>query len=117
MLVAVAEPDKVPAVVEVPSLKILEFDVNTLPEVNVSVPLIESGTDNVTPVEFELLIVRPDKSAVLEAFVVAFLKNPVPEIVCALLDADAELPLKLDNTKFPDVGFVRVSLFTKFPEI
>jgi hypothetical protein len=45
----------------------------------VSVPLIESGVDNVTPVELLLLTVKLDKLAVVED--VEFLKIPEPEIV------------------------------------
>ena len=65
--------------VDVPSVNKFVDVVLILPTVIVSVPLINNGTDKVTPVELELLTVRPDKLA--EVAEVEFLKVPEPEIV------------------------------------
>ena len=47
-------PDSVPAKVAVPNLRVLVDVVFTIPWSNVNNPLIEIGTDNVTPVELLL---------------------------------------------------------------
>ena len=58
-----------PEAIAVPNLNIFEDVVLIIPDVIVSVPLIDNGTFNDTPVAFELLIVR---DAILAVDVVAF---------------------------------------------
>jgi hypothetical protein len=52
------DPFRVAPVVNVPNVNKLEEDVLIIPEVIVKVPETKSGTLNVTPVAFALLIVK-----------------------------------------------------------
>jgi hypothetical protein len=108
----VADPEaNVPVVIDVPSLRILVLLVVTMPDVNVSVPLTESGTFKTTPDGLLLFILKDTKLVV--GAVAEFLKTPIPDTLCVFIEGACTPFAKLD--KLNVVVEVKVPLFTIFP--